>query len=71
MSDTLSVLGGDKPVKVRLHGIDMPEKAQAFGARPVVCSRKDCGGVHFLFSLLAWRDLPAMTPWTWREQQRR
>jgi hypothetical protein len=31
--DTLSVLRAGKAVKVRLHGIDTPEKAQAFGTR--------------------------------------
>ena len=31
--DTLSVLREGKAVKVRLHGVDTPEKAQAFGTR--------------------------------------
>jgi micrococcal nuclease len=31
--DTLSVLRKGKAVKVRLHGVDTPEKAQAFGTR--------------------------------------
>jgi endonuclease YncB( thermonuclease family) len=31
--DTLSVLREEKAVKVRLHGVDTPEKAQAFGTR--------------------------------------
>jgi micrococcal nuclease len=31
--DTLSVLREGKAVKVRLHGIDTPEKAQAFGTQ--------------------------------------
>jgi micrococcal nuclease len=31
--DTLSVLRDGKAVKIRLHGIDTPEKAQAFGTR--------------------------------------
>jgi len=31
--DTISVMRGDRSVKVRLHGIDCPEKKQAFGTR--------------------------------------
>ena len=31
--DTLSVLREGKAVKVRLHGVDTPEKAQSFGAQ--------------------------------------
>jgi micrococcal nuclease len=31
--DTISVLREGKAVKVRLHGVDTPEKAQAFGTR--------------------------------------
>ena len=31
--DTITVLSKDKPVRVRLHGIDYPEKRQAFGNR--------------------------------------
>jgi micrococcal nuclease len=31
--DTLSVLREGKAVKVRLHGVDTPEKAQAFGTQ--------------------------------------
>jgi endonuclease YncB( thermonuclease family) len=31
--DTLSVLREGKAVKVRLHGIDTPEQAQAFGTQ--------------------------------------
>jgi endonuclease YncB( thermonuclease family) len=31
--DTLSVLRAGKAVKVRLYGIDTPERAQAFGTR--------------------------------------
>ena len=31
--DTLNVLRAGKAVKVRLHGVDTPEKAQAFGTR--------------------------------------
>jgi micrococcal nuclease len=31
--DTITVLRDDKPVKIRLHGIDAPEKKQAFGSR--------------------------------------
>jgi hypothetical protein len=31
--DTISVLREGKAVKVRLHGVDTPEKAQAFGTQ--------------------------------------
>ena len=31
--DTISVLREGKAVKVRLHGVDIPEKAQAFGTQ--------------------------------------
>ncbi len=32
--DTMSVMRGGQAVKVLLHGIDCPEKKQAFGTRP-------------------------------------
>ena len=31
--DTITVLRGQEPVKVRLYGIDCPEKSQAFGQK--------------------------------------
>jgi micrococcal nuclease len=36
--DTLSVLREGKAVKVRLHGVDTPEKAQAFGTQARKCT---------------------------------
>jgi endonuclease YncB( thermonuclease family) len=41
--DTISVLRGGKAVKVRLHGVDTPEKAQAFGTQ----ARKFTGDLVF------------------------
>src|SRR2546428_10899040 len=41
--DTISVLREGKPVKVRLYGVDAPEKAQAFGTQ----ARKFTGDLVF------------------------
>src|SRR5215467_4060854 len=41
--DTISVLREGKAVKVRLHGVDTPEKAQAFGTQ----ARKFTGELVF------------------------
>jgi len=41
--DTLTVLRGQEQVRIRLHGIDAPEKGQAFGTR----SKEYAGGLAF------------------------
>ena len=56
--DTISVIRGGQAVKVRLHGIDCPEKKQPFGRQVTVrvqtYDRYGRTVATFTFALIAW-----------------